>query len=252
MKKLLILAAIAACFVGNGAFAGDLSPLKVVKVGGRSILANDKGFTVYIFDKDQAAPGKSVCNGGCASLWPAVGAPAGQLQAPLSAITRDDGSKQLALGGKPLYLFKSDKAQGDIKGDGFSGIWHIVDAPASGIIDLMESTESTESIAPLTSVTLGDGRNILANEAQLTLYTYDPDLSAPGKSVCNGGCAAAWPPALTKLDQVEAPLSIITRDDGAKQLAYDGNPVYLFVGDSATKDINGDGLDGIWHVVVLK
>lgn len=28
----------------------------------------------------------------------------------------------------------------------------------------------------------------------MTLYLYTPDQKSPGKSVCNGGCATAWPP----------------------------------------------------------
>ena len=43
-----------------------------------------------------------------------------------STITRDDGSKQWAYKGRPLYTWKKDKKPGDITGDGFlNGAWHI-------------------------------------------------------------------------------------------------------------------------------
>ena len=43
-----------------------------------------------------------------------------------SVITRDDGSKQWAYKGKPLYSWAKDQKPGDMTGDGFNGIWHVV------------------------------------------------------------------------------------------------------------------------------
>jgi predicted lipoprotein with Yx(FWY)xxD motif len=41
-------------------------------------------------------------------------------------ITRDDGSRQWAYKGKPLYTFAKDTKPGDITGDGFlNGAWHL-------------------------------------------------------------------------------------------------------------------------------
>lgn len=53
-------------------------------------------------------------------------AASGDLASPWSAITRDDGSKQLAYKGKPLYLFVGDKKAGDRAGDNVKDIWHVV------------------------------------------------------------------------------------------------------------------------------
>jgi predicted lipoprotein with Yx(FWY)xxD motif len=90
---------------------------------------NAVGLTAYVFDADLASPGHSVCNGACAQNWPHVAPPAGMtLVSPFSAITRDDGSKQLAYAGRPLYTFIADSAEGQTNGDGlnaFGGIWHI-------------------------------------------------------------------------------------------------------------------------------
>jgi predicted lipoprotein with Yx(FWY)xxD motif len=89
------------------------------------VLVNAAGMTVYTFDKDTANSGKSACAGPCADAWPAVAAPA-NVAAPYSVVTRDDGAKQLAYQGKPLYLFKKDVKPGDRNGDNFKDIWHVV------------------------------------------------------------------------------------------------------------------------------
>ena len=42
----------------------------------------------------------------------------------LTTITRDDGSKQWAFNGKPLYTYAQDQKAGDVMGEGFKGVWH--------------------------------------------------------------------------------------------------------------------------------
>jgi predicted lipoprotein with Yx(FWY)xxD motif len=42
-----------------------------------------------------------------------------------TVVTRDDGSKQWAYKGKPLYNWKDDKKTGDVDGDGRNNVWHI-------------------------------------------------------------------------------------------------------------------------------
>ena len=90
------------------------------------------------------------------------------------------------------------------------------------------------------------------NSAQpgFTLYVFDNDLGTSG-SVCNGGCAGAWPPVLVTDDEVgNIPgLSIITRDDDSKQAAYLGRPLYFFQSDLAPGDTNGDAVGGVWWAV---
>lgn len=89
------------------------------------ILVDDQGRTIYTFDKDTANSGKSACNGECATLWPPV-APNGEVKAPYSVVKRDDGSKQLAYKGKPLYLWTKDQKPGDRSGDNVKNVWHVV------------------------------------------------------------------------------------------------------------------------------
>ncbi|MBA5605933.1 hypothetical protein H3H36_11240 [Duganella sp. FT3S] len=112
------LAAVAALLLSGAALADDV----LMKKDG--VLVTATGMTVYTFDKDVANSGKSVCNGPCAELWPAVSAPA-SVSAPYSVVTRDDGAKQLAYKGKPLYVYGKD-APGQRNGDNFKTIWHVV------------------------------------------------------------------------------------------------------------------------------
>src|SRR5690606_39809855 len=37
---------------------------------------------------------------------------------------------------------------------------------------------------------------VLVGPNQMTLYVFDKDAAGSGKSVCNGGCAANWPPLM--------------------------------------------------------
>lgn len=89
---------------------------------------------------------------------------------------------------------------------------------------------------------------ILVTSSGMTLYTFDKDTT--GKSVCNGPCATLWPPAIAAADaKAEGDMSIITRDDGAKQWAYMGKPVYLYASDKKPGDKTGDNFKDIWHVI---
>jgi predicted lipoprotein with Yx(FWY)xxD motif len=89
---------------------------------------------------------------------------------------------------------------------------------------------------------------MLVNGAGMTLYTFDRDAS--GKSACNGPCATNWPPAMAGADaKASGDWTIITRDDGAKQWAYKGKPVYTWSKDTKPGDMTGDGFNNMWHVV---
>ena len=88
----------------------------------------------------------------------------------------------------------------------------------------------------------------MASKEGKTLYTFDKD--AAGKSNCNGGCAAAWPPFIVANPAlVGGDFSIVKRDDGAAQWAYKGKPLYFFAGDAKAGDVNGDNQGGVWHVI---
>ena len=87
-----------------------------------------------------------------------------------------------------------------------------------------------------------------------TLYTYDKDSTNPPSSACTGQCAVNWPPFTPREgDRGARDFTIIKRADGTEQWAYQGKPLYFYVGDKKTGDKNGEGLGGgAWHAVTVK
>lgn len=88
---------------------------------------------------------------------------------------------------------------------------------------------------------------VLTDAKGMTLYTFDKDMD--GKSACSGGCAVNWPPLMAAADAMaEGEWSVISRDDGTKQWAYGGKPLYTWIKDAKPGDITGDGVNGVWHL----
>ena len=116
------------------------------------VVVDAKGMTLYVFTKD--SDGKSACEAACAELWPplmATGTPtagAGVDGAKLSTITRTDGSKQVALAGKPLYLYAKDTKPGDVTGQNVGGVWFAVRPDGTPA-----AAEAAEAAAPATTTT---------------------------------------------------------------------------------------------------
>jgi predicted lipoprotein with Yx(FWY)xxD motif len=89
---------------------------------------------------------------------------------------------------------------------------------------------------------------VLVGANEMTLYTFDKDAAGSGKSVCNGPCAANWPPLAAGADAAPAgDYSVITRDDGAKQWAFKGKPLYFWAKDQKPGDKTGEGFNGVWQ-----
>lgn len=89
---------------------------------------------------------------------------------------------------------------------------------------------------------------VLTGKNGMTLYTFDRDAAGSGKSVCNGPCATNWPPLLAADDaKGSGDYSIVTRDDGKKQFAYKGKPLYFWAKDAKPGDKTGDGFNSVWH-----
>ena len=89
-----------------------------------------------------------------------------------------------------------------------------------------------------------------------SLYLFEADTK--GTSTCNDACAAQWPPLLTTgapqagTGVTASMLGTIDRSDGAKQVTYNGHPLYLFIEDTATGNTNGQGVNAfgaLWWLV---
>ena len=108
----------------------DKRVVKTAKVGGRTILVNRHGMTLYHLSVERK--GHFICTtGACLAEWhPLVVArgvtPTGVKS--LSLVRRPDGRRQVAYKGGPLYTFDEDKKPGDMKGNGFKdvGTWRVI------------------------------------------------------------------------------------------------------------------------------
>jgi predicted lipoprotein with Yx(FWY)xxD motif len=109
------------------------------------------------------------------------------------------------------------------------------------------------------------GATVLADGAGQTLYTSDQERSA-GKVLCiSSSCTRIWAPLILRKGQqpsgphaVTMDLSVLTRPDGTRQLAYRGAPLYVFTLDHGAGGLSGNGqhdhfdnTDFVWHAVTV-
>jgi predicted lipoprotein with Yx(FWY)xxD motif len=143
--------------VASNATAGRVT-LHKTKLG--KVLATSSGRTLYLFLADKH--GKSACYGQCATYWPPlmkkgkVSAATGVKSNLLGTTKRKNGKRQVTYKGHPLYLYKLDKASGEISGQGqnfFGGKWYVVSgagtaikaAPPAGGTTTTTTTSSTST-----------------------------------------------------------------------------------------------------------
>jgi predicted lipoprotein with Yx(FWY)xxD motif len=126
-------------------------------------------------------------------------------------------------------------------------------------------TETTVADTPTSSVPVtgvstvnvseSTSGSILVDNQGRSLYVFSADTQNAGTSACTGDCLTNWPPLLSMelptagegLDATK--LSTITRDDGTQQVTYNGWPLYLYSGDTAPGDLNGQGVGGKWYLI---
>src|SRR5579863_5131497 len=120
-KRHLMLAALIQTIPGI-ASALEAMPSSVTIRGG--IFTGTNGIALYIADSDRM-PNVSSCYDNCGHNWPAFNPEENEREAgDWHIFTRDDGTKQWAYKGKPVYRFILDRQPGDMKGDGIGTVWH--------------------------------------------------------------------------------------------------------------------------------
>jgi len=122
LARLAVATATVALLAACGSMSPSASPAPAKAADG--VLVGSNGMTLYTFDRDPVGGGKSVCNGPCATNWPPLAAGAdAKASGDWSVVTRDDGTKQWAYKGAPLYYWTKDQKPGDKTGDGFNSVW---------------------------------------------------------------------------------------------------------------------------------
>ncbi|MFD5100817.1 SCO0930 family lipoprotein [Streptomyces albidochromogenes] len=248
--------------------AGQLAVWDSKKLG--KVLTDSEGFTLYRFDKDTVSPPKSNCEGDCAKAWPVV--PAGDATAApgtdaslLGEVERADGTKQLTVGGWPMYRFAKDAKPGDAKGQGVGGTWFASapdgkkaavgagggDAEAGGGEAGEAQKPDLAGMSVRKDPKLGD---IVVDSKGMTVYRFEKDSAWPMKTACTGACLEKWPvvPPVEKNDTegiLKKGFVVFDRPDGIKQQTIDCWPVYTFSGDAKPGDTNGQGVGGTWYAV---
>lgn len=99
----------------------------------------------------------------------------------------------------------------------------------------------------------GTAGTYLTRPDGMTLYIFTKD--SAGTSVCTDACAENWPPLTvpagttpTAVAGVTGALTTFARADGSLQVAYDGKPLYAFIGDKAAGDTEGQGVNDVWFI----
>lgn len=223
----------------------------------RTAYGDERGRTLYTYAKDE--PGKSVCSGDCTTSFPPALARADAKPfGDWSVIKRDDGTRQWALKGKPLYTYVEDKVHGAVGGYLASGgrgarpttggkpvppDW----SPAYYDLEAEIQLPRGINIADLAD---GNGRS-LVDANGMTIYAYDGDVNKD-KPSCAAPCANPWKPLASP--QISFPVgdfTFVVRNDGIKQWAYKGAPLYTFEGDRAASYAHGIGVDKRWRAAVV-
>jgi predicted lipoprotein with Yx(FWY)xxD motif len=96
---------------------------------------------------------------------------------------------------------------------------------------------------------------IVVNANGMTVYHYGVE---PKNAVkCTRACASLWPPLLIAAGHkpVAGPgltaskLGTVKRPDGEIQVTYGGFALYRYSGDAKAGDVNGQGVQGVWHAI---
>ncbi|MEV8411954.1 SCO0930 family lipoprotein, partial [Streptomyces niveus] len=224
--------------------AGQLAVWDSKKLG--KVITDSEGFTLYRFDNDTAEPPKSTCAGECEKAWPVVAAgdvkaAAGTDASKIGEVTRDDGTKQLTLGGWPMYRYAKDTNPGDANGQGVGGTW-FASAPdgkkaAVGAAGAEEAGGTEADLAGLSvrkDPKLGE---IVVDSKGMTVYRFKKDSAWPMKTACTGACLEKWP-VVAPVDKndtegiIKKGFVTFDRPDGIKQQTIDCWPIYTFAGDA--------------------
>jgi predicted lipoprotein with Yx(FWY)xxD motif len=107
---------------------GGLATATNAKLG--AVVTDTKGWVLYRFDKDTAAPPASNCTAECATTWPPVPAASDtQIKGVdanlVGSVKRADGTLQVTLNGWPLYRYSGDKSPGDSNGQQVGEAWFV-------------------------------------------------------------------------------------------------------------------------------
>lgn len=230
MPTTWALSILLAC--GSALAATDLPPEVTTRKTDAGVYYLDaKGMALYTYARDQV--GVSTCVKECVLAWPPLAASEGATtQGAWSVITRsDDGSKQWALDGKPLYRYVRDKLPGVAQGDRVGNAWSVAFAPL-----VMPPGMAVRSL--FVGRTLVDGRGH-------TLYSRTDD------KACDRDCRKSWVPFTAPMAaRALGDFTVMAEPDGTPQWAYKGKRLFARADDHKAGIVRA--ADPVWRAVVLE
>lgn len=126
IAALTAVAAIAGGLTAGAAAAGGSASVRVEHTSLGAILANGRGFTLYVFARDRRRHDSCVSIPGCAATWPplrtsrGIHAGAGIKRSLLGTIRLPGGRRQVTYAGHPLYTYIGDASAGSTSYVGFN------------------------------------------------------------------------------------------------------------------------------------
>lgn len=234
----------------------------------RIAFADDKGMTLYVYDKDAA--GVSNCAADCAKTWPpAVAAADAKPVQDWSVITRADGTRQWAHKDKPLYTYSGDVDPGSVGGNSpkrfgrgpligprgrtSPSIPKDVPLPEGWQPAMMYPVVGMPLPSAFAVREVEDAMALVITEdfTGKSLYTFEGDPKQAEKA-CTGKCTSVWQPVVApRIVSGKGDFSAVLRNDGINQWTYKGRALYTYFDDAAYGDAFGINADSRFEVAAV-
>lgn len=234
-----------------------------------------RGLTLYTWEQDPQ--GKSTCIGECVTRFkPFLAAPNANPFGDWSIIVRDDGQKQWGLNGKALYTYVKDvdpgsvggkspansgalrrNGAGKLVGGGYRGRSNddaadIEPMPAGWKPALAFPIRDIEVPAGISVKEVPDAAGfVLVDRRDHTIYAVDNESAGEVASCSDRACRQWQPLRAPQLAGDIGEFSIVEREDGIRQWAYQGHSLYTYQGDLAPGYANGVGVDPRWSAAAV-
>jgi predicted lipoprotein with Yx(FWY)xxD motif len=235
----------------------------------RIAFANDKGMTLYVYDKD--APGVSNCTAACAKTWvPAAAAADAKPVEGWSIIARADGTRQWAYKEKPLYTYSADTEVGGVAGNKPSrfGRGELIGPRGRTSPSIPKDTPIPEGwkvamMYPVANVALPSAFVVREVEDAMALvivddftgksiYAFEGDPKAAEKACTSADCRRMWQPVVApRIASGKGEFGTMLRNDGINQWTYKGRALYTYYDDAAYGDAFGANADNRFEIAAV-
>ncbi|HCX14570.1 MAG TPA: hypothetical protein DGZ24_04565 [Rhodospirillaceae bacterium] len=201
------------------------------------LLSNASDMTLYTYN------GEATCVGACLAEWEPLLAPDHALEtADWTVVRQPDGTNQWAYYGKPLYTSLKDEKPGDLNGREEEGDWQVAQ------YKLPDGSLLAPSGITIRSSTRARG-DVLVNHIGMTIY-YLADKEG---EACSRTCLESWTPLVAgELAGSFGDWTVVSRLDGIRQWAFQGQPLYTFTGDTEIGDAEGLHFDSRWRTAAIR